>query len=63
MKKKSDSDDWISFRGKAIGEKKKDENNFKIYKYGIACIVEQELRKIKNNVSFKENNYGKFMTK
>ena len=63
MKKKSDTEDWNSLRGRAIEEKRSDKKNFKILKYRIACIVEEELRNIKNTVNFKENNYGSFITK
>ena len=62
--KKSDNYNWNNLRGKAINNQTKTEDkNFKIYRYKIACIVEQELQNIKEYTKFKENNYGKFIIK
>lgn len=62
---KSDKDNWNSLRGKAINKVLDEEpvNNFKLYKYKIACIVENELKCFTQNSKFIENKYGKFIMK
>ena len=62
---KSDKDNWNSLRGKAINKVLDEEpiNNFKLYKYKIACIVENELKCFIQNSKFIENKYGKFIMK